>query len=397
MLFSTKNAIIAGIVLFIATIAAIGLLFLESPKEDKSAENKVSVETTDQTNKTSSSKTKEKTPEDELKLLIKNMSLEQKIGQLFLARVPEVEQLEDIKTYHLGGYLLFGRDVEGETKESLTDKIAMYQEVSDIPLLIASDEEGGTVTRVSRNNTIVSESFKSPQALYQAGGMEAILGDIDTKSEVLKDLGIHTGLYPVADVSTNEASFIYDRTLGVGVEETSDYISQVVTELKKDQFGSTLKHFPGSGDNSDAHAEIVTDTRSLETIKKTAIPPFKAGIEAGADSVLVSHNIVEAIDDKMPASISPKVHEMLRKDLGFEGVVMTDDMDMIGLSDFISQEEAALAALKAGNDLILSSTYKNQIPVIKSAVKDGSYKEEDLDKSVLRILKWKYDLGIIKI
>ncbi|MDR2279134.1 MAG: beta-hexosaminidase, partial [Vagococcus sp.] len=123
----------------------------------------------------------------------------------------------------------------------------------------------------------------------------------------------------------------------------------------------------------------------------------KAGIDAGADSILVSHNIVEAIDKNVPASISPKVHELIRKDLGFEGVVMTDDMDMNGLSHFISQEEAALAALKAGNDLILSSTYKTQIPVIKSAIQSGDYKEEDVDRSVLRVLTWKHELGLISL
>ena len=128
-----------------------------------------------------------------------------------------------------------------------------------------------------------------------------------------------------------------------------------------------------------------------------SILPFKAGIDAGADSILVSHNIVEQIDKNVPASISPNVHELIRKDLGFEGVVMTDDMDMNGLSDFISQEEAALAALKAGNDLILSSTYKTQIPVIKSAIQSGDYKEEDLDQSVLRVLTWKHELGLISL
>lgn len=400
MLFNTKNAVIAASIIVIALLAGIGLIFLESPKQEKETKKPVTTETREttvqSTNKTTS-KPKERTTEEELELLVKNMSLDQKIGQLFLARVPETNQIEDLKAYHLGGYLLFGRDIDGETKDSLKDKITSYQEASDVPLLIASDEEGGTVTRVSRNQNIIADSFKSPQALYAEGGMEAILKDIDYKSDALKDLGIHTGLYPVADVSTNKESFIYDRTLGVGVDETSDYISQVVKELKKDQLGSTLKHFPGSGDNHDAHAEIVTDTRSMEDINQTAIPPFKAGIDAGADSVLVSHNIIQAIDSEKPASISPKVHQLLRKDLGFTGVVMTDDMDMVGLSDFISQEEAALSALQAGNDLILSSTYSTQIPVIKKAVKEGSYPEKDLDQSVTRILTWKYNLGVINL
>ena len=393
MFFSKRNAVIAFIILIIALGLAISLLFTDS-----TADNKKNPVNKDKKDKVEVSKeTETKSSEEQLKELIEQMSLDQKIGQLFLARVPETNQVEDLKTYYLGGYLLFGRDMANQTADSLIDKFKLYQESSDFPLLIASDEEGGTVTRISQNSAIVAEPFKSPQELYKTGGIEAIKNDIDHKSSLFKTLGIHTGLYPVADVSTNPDSFIYNRTIGLDVDGTSDYISEVVKQLQKNQIGSTLKHFPGSGDNSDSHMEIVTDKRSYEEIKKNSIPPFKAGIEAGADSILVSHNIVEGIDKNVPASISPKVHDIIRNDLGFDGVVMTDDMDMSGLSDFITQEEAALEALKAGNDLILSSTYKTQIPVIKSAVQSGDYKEEELDKSVLRILKWKHELGLITL
>ena len=202
---------------------------------------------------------------------------------------------------------------------------------------------------------------------------------------------------PVADVSMDPESFIFDRTIGLDVNETSDYIKKVVRVSSENQIGSTLKHFPGYGENQDSHTDIVYDDRGLEEIQKASIPPFKAGIEAGADSILVSHNIVLGIDPDVPASLSPKVISYLREDLMFDGVVMTDDMDMAGLADFTTQEEAALAALIAGNDLILSSSYQKQIPVIKAAVLNGQYAEEDLEKSVLRILKWEYKLGIITL
>lgn len=393
MLFSKRNAVIAFIILITAVGVAISLLLSESTVNIK--KNPTKKEKTETTKM--SKEVEVKSSEEQLKELVENMSLDQKIGQLFLARVPETNQIEDLQKYHLGGYLLFGRDMENETADSLKTKIASYQEASDFPLLIASDEEGGTVTRISQNTDIVAERFKSPQELYKEGGIEGIKKDIDYKSSLFKVFGIHTGLYPVADVSTNPNSFIYDRTIGLDIGGTSNYISEVVKELQKNQIGSTLKHFPGSGDNLDSHTEIVRDKRSLDEIMAQSIPPFKAGIEAGADSILVSHNIVEGIDKNVPASISPKVHELIRKDLGFEGVVMTDDMDMNGLSDFITQEEAALSALKAGNDLILSSTYKTQIPVIKKSVLNGSYPEKELDKSVMRIINWKRKLGLINL
>lgn len=395
-MFSTKKAIVAAIILIVSLGVVMKLLMSEQPKPKDNSEAETIVTSTSTSN--SSEPIEEvKSEKEQLDVLISQMSLDEKIGQLFLARVPEEKQIEDLNKYHLGGYLLFARDVENESTESLQKKITTYQSETDIPLLIASDEEGGSVSRLSQNKKILNTPFKSPQELYKSGGIEAIKSDIDNKSNIFKVLGIHTGLYPVADVSTNPKSFIYDRTIGLDTEGTSHYIEEVVKELNKNEIGSTLKHFPGTGDNLDAHTEIVTDKRSRDELNKEALPPFEAGIKAGADSVLVSHNIIKSIDPNVPASISPKINKVLRDDLSFEGVVMTDDMDMAGLADFITQEEAALAALKAGNDMILSSSYSTQIPVIKSAVQSGDYKEEQLNQSVLRILAWKVKLGIIKL
>lgn len=403
MFFNQKNAILAVVILVLACVSALSLFFLDinlnSQKESATSNHSTSSEneTTTKTSVTSSSIEKLPTVEEQLKGLLNNMSLEQKIGQLFLARVPESNQLEDIKTYFLGGYLLFGRDFVDEDKTSLKAKTDSYRDASDFPFLVASDEEGGTVTRMSQNENIVPKRFESPQTIYQRDGFEGIVKDVDYKASIFKEVGINTGLYPVADVSTTPESFIYDRTIGLDVSGTSEYVTTVVKEMTNQSTGSTLKHFPGYGENKDSHTDIVRDTRSLEDINNNSIPPFKAGIEAGVDSILVSHNIVEAIDSDRPASISPKIHQMLRDDLHFDGVIMTDDMNMAGLADFTSQEQGALEALKSGNDLILSSTYQTQIPVIHQAVLSGEYSEDELNKSVLRILKWKHKLGIIKL
>lgn len=332
---------------------------------------------------------------DSIKEVVANMTLEEKVGQLFFVRVPEVNQVEDITTYHLGGYVLFGRDMENESRTSLTQKIASYQAASKIPLLIGSDEEGGTVTRVSQNANLVAEPFASPQALYAAGGFAAIKSDTINKAKVLHDFGINAGLFPIADVATDPNAFIYDRTIGLDAQGTSEYVETVVKALKGEKSGSTLKHFPGYGNNRDSHVEIVRDTRSLKELRETDFKPFKAGIKAGADSVLVSHNIIDGIDKTKPASISKAVHDVLRNELRFDGVIMTDDMDMAGLADFISQADAGLAALKAGNDLIMSSSYQVQIPRILTAVKSGEYSEEALDTAVMHVLTWKKNLGLI--
>ena len=187
-----------------------------------------------------------------------------------------------------------------------------------------------------------------------------------------------------------------DRTIGLDAAGTSTFVETVVKSLAGTGVASTLKHFPGYGNNRDSHVEIVRDTRTLEELRTNDFLPFEAGIKAGADSVLVSHNIVTSIDDTQPASLSPKVIQVLREELGFDGVIMTDDMDMLGLADFTSQEQAGLAALKAGNDLVLSSSYASQIPVVITAVENGDYPEADLDASVRRNLTLKETLGLLK-
>lgn len=323
--------------------------------------------------------------------ILSQMTLEEKVGQLFWARVPADNQIQDIKTYHLGGYLLFGKDFEGQTTQGIADLTQSYQDASEIPMLIGSDEEGGTVTRLS---AILDQPFASPMSLYQAGGIKAIVSDTKTKAQTLKSVGINAGLFPVADVATDPNAFIYDRTIGQDADTTADYVSQVVSTLKKEQVGSTLKHFPGYGNNGDSHTDIIRDDRSLASLKKSDLIPFEAGIKAGADSVLVSHNIMTRIDD-VPSSISPKINKILRQDLGFDGVITTDDLDMAGLADFVNQDEAAYQVLKAGNDVIMGSSYSSQIPYLLDKVKSGELTEKRIDQSVKRILIWKYNLGLL--
>lgn len=323
---------------------------------------------------------------------LQQMTLEEKVGQMIFARIPAENQLEDLVSYQFGGYILFSRDFEGKTLEQVEEDIASYQANSKLPLLMASDEEGGTVTRVSQ---LLETPLASPLELYQSGGLEAVLEDSKHKTSLLKGIGIHAGFFPVADLSTEPWSFIYDRTIGQDAATTSAYIGQEVQLLKQEQFASTLKHFPGYGNNADSHTDLVYDNRSLEELRANDFLPFKAGIEAGADSIMVSHNIVSAIDD-VPSSISPEINKILRNELGFEGVIMTDDFDMQGLVQFVDQDTGALQTIQAGTDMILSSSYASQIPYIIEQVKNGTITEERINQSVKRILGMKYDLGLIQ-
>ena len=350
------------------------------------AEKEVQVEKTETTIETSEVE-ENKVIEDRLA----TMTLEEKVGQLFWARVPSDHQIEDLQSYHLSGYILFGRDFEGRSIEDIKALTKGYQAAAKIPLLIGSDEEGGTVTRIS---SILETPFQSPMALYQQGGMDAVLSDTKQKAELLKSVGINAGLFPVADLAREQSAFIYDRTIGQDAQTTASYVQQVVEELKKSKVGSTLKHFPGYGDNGDSHTAIIQDNRSLDELRQADFLPFQAGIDAGADSVLVSHNILSKIDT-VPSSISPKITDFLRKELHFKGVIMTDDFDMAGIADFVSQDEAAFQVIVAGNDLILGSSYQTQIPYLLKKISSGELTEERIDESVRRILTWKYDLELL--
>ena len=334
-------------------------------------------------------------PRDPLDALLAVMSTEEKVGQLFLARCPEEGAIADIAQYHLGGYLLFGRDFEGETPDSLKAKLDSYQFASPIPLLIAVDEEGGTVCRVSNHSAFRSRRFPSPRESYASGGMEQALSMETEKAALLRSLGINVNMGPVCDIAADAGSFMYRRSLGQSPEETGRFVAATVQIYENHSLGSVLKHFPGYGNNADTHTDIITDSRSLEELEAVDLLPFAAGISAGADAILVSHNIVTAMDAEYPASLSPAVHDYLRSVMGFDGVIVTDDLVMEAITQAYGPEEAAVLAVLAGNDLLCSSEYQIQYPAVLEAVNSGRISMEQLDASVMRILQWKRELGLI--
>lgn len=324
---------------------------------------------------------------------LNNMTLDEKISQLFLVRVPD-NSIEEVSKYQFGGYILFGKDTKNLTKEELKNKIETWQSVSKIPLLIAVDEEGGTVVRISNNNKIRDSKFKSSQELYNDGGFELIKNDTIQKNNLLYELGINVNLAPVADISTNEDDYIYSRSFGKDALETSKYIKTVINASKGTKVSNVLKHFPGYGNNLDTHTGISIDNKTIEDFRKNDFLPFKSGIEEGAEAILVSHNIINNIEN-MPASLSKNIHNILRNELNFTGIIMTDDLAMSAIKDYVNDSPSVMA-LKAGNDLIIITDYLTGINDIKEALKNGDLEESLIDKAVLRVLSWKYYKGLLK-
>ena len=352
-------------------------------------------------------KTPEKLEEEALQALLESLTLEEKTGQLFFVKVPVENALEDVTTYHLGGYLLFGRDTRDKTANELIQTIASWQSQAvtydtGIPMLIGVDEEGSTVVRVSSNPHLRSKKFSSPQRLLKNGGLTAVEAETREKSILLKALGFNVNLNPVADISQNSGDFMYDRTTGGDETETAGYVSCVLEVQSRYGLGSVLKHFPGYGNNRDTHNGTAVDERSLDTFLNQDFLPFQAGIDTGKrfppqPAVLVSHNIVNCMDPELPASLSPEVHRILREDLGFDGVVMTDDLAMEAVSKYAAEGNTALMSLQAGNDLVVTTDYRTQIPRVIQAVKDGMLEEKVIDEACLRVLRWKLELGLLEL
>ena len=323
---------------------------------------------------------------------LETLSLEEKIGQLFLVHYPNQNENNLIEKYKVGGFLFFEKDFTNKTEKEVQDMIKRLQNISKIPLLTAVDEEGGKVVRVSSNPNLVSSKFKSQKELYNNGGFEKIKEDTKEKSKILSKLGLNVNLAPVVDVSTDPNDYIYERTIGENTSLTSTYAETVIKAGKDTGVSYTLKHFPGYGSNSDTHTAASIDNRTLESIKTNDIPPFEKGINAGAEAVLVSHNTISNIDQNNPASLSPSVHNLLRNDLKFTGIIITDDLTM-GATNSI--DDVAVKAILAGNDLIITSKPEENINSIKKALEEGRLSEETINKLAFRILAWKYYKGLM--
>lgn len=334
-------------------------------------------------------------PEGNTANIMASMTLEEKVAQMFIVRCPVQNATAIAQAQQFGGYILFGRDFKDHTKDSIRATIAEYQSVSKVPMLIGVDEEGGTVVRISSNKNFRAVQFWSPQALFREGGFDLVANDTKEKSILLKSLGVNLNFAPVCDVSTDPSDFIFKRSFGHAADLTSQYVTTVVNEMNAVGIGSVLKHFPGYGNNADTHTAIAVDEREYDNFSNSDFLPFQAGIATGAGSVLVSHNIVKSMDPEAPASLSPNVHRILREDLGFSGVIVTDDLAMGAIKQYLSDASAAVTAVNAGNDLLICTNFEEQMPSVVNAVRNGEISEQRVNESVTRILNWKTGMGLI--
>jgi len=324
--------------------------------------------------------------------VMKKMTLEDKIGQMFFPRFNLTTYPDDIKNKKPGGYVLFAYDFNTTNESFIQDYMTKIQKLSQesmkLPLGLSVDEEGGTVCRVSLFHR--PEKFPSPQEIYNKSGIEGILEIDQEKRDLLRKFYLNINLAPVADISYNSSDYIYKRTLGRNPEESAAYIEKDVEGYVDDNFTCCAKHFPGYGNNIDTHGDIAIDNRSYEIFQTEDFLTFNAAIAKKIPMVLVSHNIVTCKDDKYPASLSPAWHEILRKELNFSGLILTDDLSMGAIKKYTGDESEAVLAVKAGNDILLTSDYYVHLDAVIKAAKEGKIKEDLINKACRRIIAWKF-------
>lgn len=327
---------------------------------------------------------------------LRAMSLHEKAEQMMISSAADEATAAAAIRRGAGAMCLFAGAFSGKSAAAVQAMTARLQAAAKTPVLIAVDEEGGPVNRVSLNPQLRAAPFRNSRVIYEEGGWDALRGDTAEKADLLLSLGVNVNLGPVCDVPVDPSNYIYSRTFGLNPHETADYADVVVSEMRAHRLGSVLKHFPGYGGSIDTHQFMAYDTRDYSAFTESDFLPFLAGIRAGADAVMVSHNIVNCMDSEHPASLSPEVHRILREELGFTGVIMTDDLGMNAINLYTGGQNAAVAAVLAGNDFVMFADDTASADAIVAAVESGLISEEQINESVLRILRWKQSLGLIE-
>ncbi len=332
---------------------------------------------------------------EEAQAILDKMTLREKVGQVFILLCPAQGGEDLIREYQPGGICLNAENFRDRSKEEVIAMMEGFQQASSYGLLTCCDEEGGTVTRISRFPALRDTPYASPREVYEAGGMAAVEEDTRDKALLLKELGINTNLAPVADLSGDPEDFIYWRSFGSDPVLVSSFVQLSAQIYKENGIACVLKHFPGYGGNEDTHTGLAVDSRPYSEFLAADFLPFQAGIQSGAPMVLVNHTIVECMDPENPATLSPRVHEVLREELGFGGLILTDDLSMEAITQYTQGENPCTQAFLAGNDLLLCSSGEENFEAFYRSVEAGEISEKRLNESVLRILEWKIFMGIL--
>src|SRR6266851_1298627 len=343
------------------------------------------------------------TPQQYINMIVQNMTLDQKLGQMMIVQFVGPTYSLDISTmisqYHVGAVLLFTVNNNIADKVQLKGLIQQMKSNSTLPLIVAIDQEGGTVDRLKaldgpRTPAADIGATNDPGKAMAAGIQDA---------QDLASYGFNLNLAPVVDVTNVYNPQLYGRTYGNNAALVTEMAQAYLQGLQQSgKVSGTLKHFPGLGDvGVDPHSGVPDLYRSKSDLEAIDWAPYRALIQQGnVHAIMVTHEIVHAIDSNVPSSLSYKVVTgILRKELGFQGVIMTDSLTMEGITAYYTEAQAAAVAVEAGSDVLMGpitpADVASMILGIKQAIDSGEISQQRIDDSVRRILMLKYQMGLL--
>ncbi len=329
------------------------------------------------------------------------MPLEHKIAGLFMITPEALTDMDTVlkagdttrgklEERPVGGLIYFSKNIQ--SADQLKEMLSNTKNWSTYPIFLGVDEEGGTVSRVAEKG--LADNVGNMADIGNSGDTAAARDAGAAIGGYLAEYGFNVDFAPVADVITEGNTTIGNRSFGTDTAAVASMVSSVVEGLQSQNVSACMKHFPGLGDTSqDTHDGMASTDKTLEDFNQVDFPVYQAGIGAGADFVMVSHLSAEQVTgDKTPASLSEKmITELLRGQLGYEGIVITDAMNMTAITDYFTPDQAAVMALQAGADMILMpEDYETAYQGVLDAVNNGTLSEERINESLRRIFRVKY-------
>lgn len=336
-------------------------------------------------------------PSDPIELQLKEMTLTEKIGQLVIVGIDGTSLNSSMKimidTYKVGGFIFFKRNIQDTNQARLLiNELKDYNSTNSIPLFFSVDEEGGRVTRMPDEFLAVPPNREIGN--FHDEDLSLNIGSAIARK--IKAFGFNMNFAPVLDINSNPQNpVIGDRSFGASPETVSKLGIATMKGIQSENVIPVIKHFPGHGDTStDSHLALPVLTHSLERLAYFEMLPFHQAIKEGAEVVMVAHILLPEVDPQFPASLSkPIITDILRHQLQFEGIVITDDLTMGAITETYSISEAAVRSIQAGSDIVLiGHDYDKQTAVLHSlqqAVTDGEIPIQAIDSKVYRILKLK--------
>ena len=341
--------------------------------------------------------------------IVSGMTLEQKVAQLFMVRPEAVTQVttqtkagdytkECLEKYPVGGIVYFSKNLvsTSQTTSMLSDTQAYYQDIMGFPIFLGVDEEGGTVARIANNSNFGVANVGDMADIGATGDTSKAKDAAVTVGTYLTKLGFNLDFAPDSDIASTSDSVMIRRSFGADAATVAPMVRAQVDGYLSTGILCCSKHFPGIGGvTGDSEDELIYTTSTLDDMKKSELLPFESAIDAGVPMIMVGHISCSAITgDDIPASLNPKiVTDILRNDLGYDGVVTTDSLEMGAVTNLYSPSEIGVKALLAGDDMILMpKDFEACYQGVLDAVKDGTLTEDRIDESVVRIVRAKLTL-----